>query len=172
MSPAVPWREAQQADVEGIVALMRAAYRGGEGWAREDHLVTGDRIDADGVRELMASGAMMVAGEPGEPWACWQVRDLGDGTAGLGAFAVSPAHQAAGTGRAAIAAAARVAVDRYGARRLQIEVLEPHTVLLAYYERRGFARTGATRPFPADAVHAIPQRPGLRFLVLEKPIQA
>ena len=170
MSAPIAWREAGAADVRGLVALMRAAYRGGEGWAREDHLVRGNRIDAGGVRELLASGVMMVAGDPGRPWACWHVRDLGDGTAGLGAFAVSPTRQAAGTGRAAIAAAGHEAVARYGARRLRIEVLEPHSVLLAYYERRGFHRTGETRPFPADAVHAVPLVPDLRFLVLERPL--
>lgn len=170
MSDPIAWREARPADVDGLVALMRAAYRSGTGWAREDHLVTGDRIDADGVRALIAAGVVMVSGDPGEPWACWQVRDLGHGTAGLGAFAVSPTRQAAGTGRAAIAAAEREAVDRFHADRLRIEVLEPHTVLVAYYERRGFARTGETRPFPADPVHAVPLRPGLRFLVLEKPL--
>jgi hypothetical protein len=49
-------------------------------------------------------------------------------------------------------------------------VLAPQEALIAYYERRGFRRTGETRPFPADPRYARPLRDGLRFVVLEKSL--
>ena len=49
-------------------------------------------------------------------------------------------------------------------------VLAQQDKLIAYYERRGFRRTGATRPFPADPRYARPLRDDLYFVVLEKPL--
>ncbi len=43
--------------------------------------------------------------------------------------------------------------------------------LIALYERRGYGRTGITRPFPyGDERFGIPLRDDLRFEVLEKPL--
>jgi hypothetical protein len=41
--------------------------------------------------------------------------------------------------------------------------------LLAWYERHGFRRTGATEPFPADPRFGLPKQP-LELAVLEKPL--
>ena len=40
---------------------------------------------------------------------------------------------------------------------------------LAWYERRGYAPTGATEPFPTDARFGRPRQP-LELLVLEKAL--
>ena len=41
--------------------------------------------------------------------------------------------------------------------------------LIAWYERRGYALTGETKPFPYDdPLFGLPQRPDLEFVVLEK----
>ena len=43
--------------------------------------------------------------------------------------------------------------------------------LIAWYERRGYHRTGETQPFPyGDARYGIPRRPDLVFAVLAKPL--
>ena len=43
--------------------------------------------------------------------------------------------------------------------------------LLAWYERRGYHRTGIKKPFPAvDPRFGIPRRDDLRFEVLEKAL--
>ena len=49
-------------------------------------------------------------------------------------------------------------------------VLAPQEALIAYYERRGFRRTGEQRPFPADEKFARPRRDGLYFADLAKPL--
>ena len=43
--------------------------------------------------------------------------------------------------------------------------------LIAFYERRGYARTGIKKPFPyGDERYGIPKRADLRFEILEKPL--
>jgi len=49
-------------------------------------------------------------------------------------------------------------------------VLAQQDKLIAYYERRGFTRTGETRPFPADPRYARPRRDDLYFVVLVKDL--
>ncbi|HVL32074.1 MAG TPA: GNAT family N-acetyltransferase, partial [Actinomycetota bacterium] len=42
--------------------------------------------------------------------------------------------------------------------------------LIAFYERRGYRRTGELRPFPPDVVLSVPLVPDLEFAVLEKSL--
>jgi ribosomal protein S18 acetylase RimI-like enzyme len=47
-------------------------------------------------------------------------------------------------------------------------VLAQQELLIAWYERLGFRRTGEIRPFPADPTYARPLQDGLYFTVLAK----
>jgi hypothetical protein len=50
-------------------------------------------------------------------------------------------------------------------------VIHCRDTLIAWYERRGYRRTGETRPFPyGDARFGEPRRSDLYFVVLEKPL--
>src|SRR6201999_2914696 len=102
--------------------------------------------------------------------ACCQLRNEGAGLSYFGTFAVSPPAQGAGLGRQLMTEAERLAVSSFGATRLEMTVLAPQEKLIAYYERRGFQRTGEIRPFPADPTYARPLVAGLYFVVLEKPL--
>jgi hypothetical protein len=52
---------------------------------------------------------------------------------------------------------------------MRMTVIDIRAELIAWYERRGYARTGIFKPFPyGDARFGIPKRPDLRFEVLEK----
>ncbi len=43
--------------------------------------------------------------------------------------------------------------------------------LIEWYQRRGYALTGETRPFPmTDPRFGVPRRGDLAFVVLEKPL--
>ena len=169
------WRVATAADVPALVVLIRAAYRGEAsrgGWTSEADLVQGERIDDDGVARIIDApgSAMLVVGEDREPTACCQIDDRGGGVAYLGTFAVRPRCQAGGLGRALIAEAERFAVGRLGADTLEIAVLAQLPALVAWYERRGFAATGETRPFDDDPPYARTLRDDLRFVVMRKPL--
>ena len=50
-------------------------------------------------------------------------------------------------------------------------VIDVREELIAFYERRGYRRTGLTKPFPyGDARFGLPKREDLRFEVLEKSL--
>ena len=50
-------------------------------------------------------------------------------------------------------------------------VIEQRDELIAWYERRGYSRTGETAAFPyGDARFGEPKRPDLRFVVLTKEL--
>ena len=101
--------------------------------------------------------------------ACCYIENRHDGTVYLGTFAVRPHAQAGGLGQRVLVEAERVAKERYHATKLEITVLSKQDQLIAYYERRGFRRTGEVRPFPADPALARPRVDGaLHFIVLEK----
>jgi len=51
-------RPAQEDEVDSVVELAQAAYRGTGGWTTEAHLVSGTRTDASEVRDMIADPAV------------------------------------------------------------------------------------------------------------------
>jgi ribosomal protein S18 acetylase RimI-like enzyme len=168
-------RVAGVAEVPHLVALVESAYRGPAsevGWTSEAELLGGQRTDAWAVRELLVSvhDVVLVLGDPHELLACCTVGSH-DGVTTFGMFAVRPGDQGRGTGRALLAAAERYAAERWGARELELTVIRQRDALIAWYERRGYVRTGGTKPFPyGDARFGIPRRDDLEFVVLRKTL--
>jgi ribosomal protein S18 acetylase RimI-like enzyme len=86
-------------------------------------------------------------------------------------FSVPPGHQGQGWGGQILTEAERLARDDWAARTMVMTVLAPRLDLIAWYERRGYRRTGETRPFPYDSPRAgLPKVPDLHFIVLAKPL--
>lgn len=84
-------------------------------------------------------------------------------------FAVDPAQQGGGLGKAVLAEAERVARERWQCRAMRMTVIVQRNELIAWYERRGYLRTAEYEPFPyGDERFGIPRRPDLRFEVLVK----
>ncbi|CAM5534531.1 hypothetical protein SANTM175S_00943 [Streptomyces antimycoticus] len=79
-------------------------------------------------------------------------------------FAVSPALQGAGLGKTIIAEAERQARETWGVREMHMTVISVREDLIAWYERRGYRRTGETSPSrTATALRrSAPRRPGVR----------
>ncbi len=168
-------RPARPADVDALTSLIRSAYRGRDsrdGWTSEADFVEGERISPDQVLAMISdAGSLLLTGEQAARIvACCQLRNEGAGLAYFGTFAVSPSAQGGGLGRQLMAEAERRAVAAFAARRLEMTVLAQQDKLIAYYERRGFRRTGETRPFPADPRYARPLRDDLYFVVLVKDL--
>jgi hypothetical protein len=58
-----------------------------------------------------------------------------------------------------------------GGHRIRMTVVNVRKTLIAWYERRGYALTGETKPFPyGDERFGRPLRDDLHFVVLEKDI--
>jgi ribosomal protein S18 acetylase RimI-like enzyme len=102
--------------------------------------------------------------------ACCQLEHRED-HAYFGMFAVSPALQGAGLGKLIIAEAERQARATWGAREMHMTVISVREDLIAWYERRGYRRTGRTSPFPyGDERFGIPLRDDLEFELLVKEL--
>ena len=102
------------------------------------------------------------------PFEHLQVADLGDGLGYLGMLTVDPERQAGGLGRELLEAGEAWARDRFGARAMEMTVIARRRELIAWYERRGYALTGETRPFPMDDPRfGLPREPWF-FVVLRK----
>jgi ribosomal protein S18 acetylase RimI-like enzyme len=170
-------RPATLDDVAAVVALVESAYRGESsraGWTTEADLLVGQRTDAAAVAEAVSGPDRLVlvaAGpEDGGLVGCCELQVRAGGCY-FGMFAVSPGRQGSGLGSSLLAAAERHATDRLGAARMEMTVIGQRPELIAWYERRGYRRTGETRPFPyGDERFGLPRRPDLRFVVLAKSL--
>ena len=70
-----------------------------------------------------------------------------------------------------LAAAERWAVEEWSSKLMHMTVIAQRTELIAWYERRGYERTGKRRPFPYDDPRfGLPLRDDLVFEVLRKPL--
>ena len=169
------FRAAAPADADAVVALVESAYRGDDsraGWTTEADLLDGRRTDADAVLAGIERphSQVLLAEREGRLLACAHVA-VDEGAGYFGMFSVVPGLQRAGIGRQVLAEAERIARDDYGQALMRMTVIDLRDELIAYYQRRGYRRTGITRPFPyGDERFGLPRRDDLRFEVLEKPL--
>lgn len=170
-------RHAVTADLASLLALVHSAYRGDSargGWTHEADLLEGQRTDAASLAAILADPQqrILVAEDGCALAGCVQIWDQGGGTTYLGMLSIDPPRQAVGLGRRLIAAAEAEAIHAFDARRMEMTVISQREELIAYYERRGYALTGESRPFPHDDPRfGRPKRPDLFFVVLEKQLQ-
>jgi len=167
---------AAPADVGAIVALVESAFRGEAsraGWTTEADLLDGRRTGPDEIGAFLADPGQCILLErdpAGGLLASVVLRRDGD-AAWLGMLAVQPTRQGAGLGRQVVAGAERWAQAHWQSRRMRMTVIVQREELIAWYERRGYRRTGETAPFYyGDERFGLPKRDDLSFVVLEKPL--
>lgn len=169
-------RLALPGDIAALHRLIESAYRGDDarrGWSHEADLLGGQRTDPQTLEAMLAdpAQAMLVLTIAGTMTGCVSVADRGGGLAYLGLLSVAPDQQAAGLGRRLIAAAEAHAARAFAARRIEMTVIRQRPELIAYYERRGYVRTGEERPFPyGDARFGEPRTDALAFVVLARDL--
>lgn len=169
------FRTATIADIDALVALVTSAYRGDAsrvGWTTEADFLDGARIDPEVLRAdlLRERSLVLIAERDGQPVACAHIADDG-GTGYFGMFSVSPSLQGSGLGKRLMAEAERIVGDVWQLPSIKMTVIDLREELIAFYQRRGYRRTGIKQPFPyGDERFGIPKRDDLRFEVLEKPL--
>ena len=163
-------------DLPAVVDLVNSAYRGEgaqAGWTTEADYIDGQRTSLDDLSRDMEGATLLVLRQApaGEILACALVEPhLDEGYAYIGMVTVKPGLQAGGVGRAMLQAAEDHAAS-LGAARAQMTVVHLRDSLIAWYQRRGYALTGATRPFPyGDDRFGKPLRDDLAFMVLERAL--
>jgi ribosomal protein S18 acetylase RimI-like enzyme len=169
------FRAATTADIPALLALVTSAYRGDasrNGWTSEADLIDGERIDAEALQaDLARTRSSILLAERGDQLAaCAHVAD-DNGNGYFGMFAVDPNQQGGGLGSLVLAEAENYAAREWGVTEMQMTVIDVRAELIAFYERRGYARTGIKKPFPYGNEHVgTPKRDDLQFEVLEKTL--
>ena len=142
--------DAVPADAGAVVDLVNAAYSGPEaaqGWTPETHLHAGPRTTLAEVNAILADPAQRIL-LCHAPDLAASVQIGADGH--LGMLAVRPLRQAGGIGRALLAHAEDRARALWACDSLTLTAISLQTDLIAFYERRGYRRTGLREPFPHD----------------------
>jgi len=171
-APALP------AEHDALVALVNSAYRGQgaqAGWTTEAGYIDGQRIDLESLQADLAAtpdAVILTARDEAEGpilGSVW-LEPAEPGVWYLGMLTIRPDLQDRQLGRTLLAAGEAFARER-GATRMQMTVVHIRDTLIAWYERRGYALTGETRPFPhGDDRFGKPLRDDLSFVVMEKSI--
>jgi ribosomal protein S18 acetylase RimI-like enzyme len=171
-------KPAVEADYAAIIDLANIAYRGtgaSASWNAEAGIIEGQRLNESLLKDDLAAkpdGYLLTYRDDpdgmllGTVW----VDPKKDGVWHLGLLMVQPDQQKRQLGRGLLAAAEGFVKER-GGRRISMSVLHVRSTLIAWYERRGYAATGETQPFPyGDERFGRPLRDDLYFMALEKDI--
>jgi len=178
--PTLTFRAATHADTPALVSLVESAYRGEvsrQGWTTEADMLDGRRTGADDIdacidrpRSRIVVAERAFAGGTPELLACAHVAEE-DGAGYFGMFSVRPDLQGGGIGKAVLNEAERIAREEWKLPAMRMTVIDIRDELIAFYERRGYRRTGIKKPFPyGDERFGVPRRDDLRFEVLEKAL--
>jgi ribosomal protein S18 acetylase RimI-like enzyme len=173
-STELQFRKAIASDAEQIADLVNSGYRGEAsraGWTTEADYLVGQRTDANELRSLIAQpntvillcfmGSALVGSV--------QLERTGD-AAYLGMFVIKPDLQGQGLGKRFMQAAEDFVKEEWRVARVQMTVITLRHELIAYYERRGYRRTGVFKPFPIEDKRSTALVKELKFEVLEKEV--
>ena len=165
-------RPATAADVGAITELVNLAYRprpDSAGWTHESGLVGGDRTNSAQVAGLLvAPDSVILLGLQGQAVvACVHVERQGR-DAMIGMLAVDPRYQTGGAGKQMLAQAEAYAAQHFGVARFLMVVVSSRAELIAFYLRRGYARTGEMMDYPLSAGAGNPLSDTLKIEVLAK----
>lgn len=169
VSPATP------NDIPALNQLVNSAYRGDtsrRGWTTEADLLGGIRTTEATLQELFDTPNALILRyvKENQLLGCVYLEQKATRLY-LGMLTVSPELQGGGIGRQLLEAAEAVARDRQ-CHAVTMTVIPLRTELLAWYERRGYQRTGTEHPFPDDPERFGKPNVPLSFIELEKIILA
>jgi len=166
------FRKAVLTDAEAISKLVNMAYRGESsraGWTTEADILDGLRTSADEVERLITSEDTIVL-------LCLDDDELlgsiclekVNAIVHIGMFVVNPILQANGIGKCLLAEAEKFAQETWAVNKFQMHVITLRHELIAFYERRGYWRTGLLSEFPVNLAVWQPKLAGLQLETLEK----
>ena len=175
MHPPLAFRPARVDDVPTVVALINSAYRGDAsraGWTTEADLIDGPRTDDAEIRGLVgAADSLLLLAVRGDEIVGSVLLQRQPDAGYLGMFVVRPSLQGGGTGKQLMHAAETLVREQWGLAKMTMTVITLRPELLAFYERRGYRRTGEVRPFPTEHADKV-KVAGVEMAVLDKSLGA
>ena len=172
MTSVLSMSKAEEQDAEQIAALLNAAYRGEsskQGWTTEADLLAGRRTDTEEVRRLILSddSLFLLSRTKTELIGSVHLQKQAKQLC-LGMLAVSPPLQGKGIGKQLLLAAEQAAQELWAVNKSVMTVVSCRNELIAYYQRRGYRRTGVSKAFPVNPELWTPKVADLRLEILEK----
>lgn len=154
-----------------ICGLINLTYRGEAGWTRETHIVRGSRTSHYEIEAAIANpnAHFFVVNQHRRLIACIYVEKQ-ENSAYIGFFSVHPSLQGKGVGNYILKQAETFALTKLGAKKLVMYVVSQRPELIAFYERRGYVRTGKIEVYPLHLGMGVPKIDGLTIEYLEKNV--
>ena len=168
------FRLAQSADMIQLVDLIKAAYRqqDGRSWTSEADIVAGERINAEQLQQALAQNnfKLFIAESAEQLLACIGLTFDAD-CVEIGTFCIAPHDQNQGIGKYVLDFAEKYVIDLKlpNLTDFVMWVLSVRHELIAYYERRGYLKTGRVDVYPLEANVGIPQV-DLHLIEMRKPL--
>lgn len=168
-------KKATPTDLSELTTLINSAYRGDssrKGWTTEADLLGGIRTSEASLAETIAQPNATILLHRDEATdaliGCVYLERKGD-LMYLGMLTVAPEIQARGIGKKLLQEAEAHARS-LGCRTAEMTVISRRAELIAWYERRGYALTGETRPFPMGDERFGQPKMALEFVVMRKDL--
>ena len=166
--------KATLADVPTLSYLINTAYRGEtskQGWTTEADLLEGIRTDETAISELIQkpnAALLKYESDDGSLQGCVYLEKQKEQLY-LGMLTVAPHLQNSGIGKQLLQAAEAYARQQ-NCTAVVMSVISVRHELIHWYERHGYQKTGATKPFPHDDPRFGIPKQRLEFLILEKSL--
>lgn len=135
-----------------LTSLLNRSYRGDTsraGWTTEADLLSGKRIDEEGLTQLLNDPESLILIAQSEESILATIHAHHENeSVHFGLFAVEPSLQGGGIGKELLAYAESEAIRKWGVNTAIMEVITHRSELIEYYERRGYVRSGEMIAFP------------------------
>lgn len=164
-------KKAYHEQAQAIADLINLTYRGEIGWTRETHIIGGDRTSRYEIEmALMNTDAhFFVTYQDQSQSLASSIYVAKENTyAYIGFFSVHPSLQGMGLGKYVLAQAEIFAMETMGVCKFIMFVVSQRQELMAFYERRGYLRTGQIEAYPLHMSIGVPKVSGLTIEYLEK----
>ena len=165
---------ADHTDIRILNALINSSYRGEaskKGWTTEADLLDGLRTDETALEEMIneKNSVILKCLDENDFMAGCVYLQKQDHKLYLGMLTVSPLHQNNGIGKKLLKAAEEYANNKKSSS-IIMTVISIRRELIEWYERRGYEKTGETKPFHYNGARfGIPKMP-LEFIFLQKKV--
>lgn len=170
------FRTASADDASALQQLIQAAFRAEDsrqGWVADMAINSRFTVDIAHIAKTVTepdSDFLIASNKAGDTVATIAVSRRDPDLARIFMLAVDQRWQQAGLGRQVLAYAEEYCQRTWGVTRLGLDALSTRQELISWYLRRGYLKTGETKPFPRDAYSDLDLPEDLVFVQFEKSI--